>query len=237
MLVEINLLPQKERKSAAFIVIVSIVAALFVLATAIYLYEINSTKGTIASTEKEIEQTQVLVSDLQKQVGSSAAGNSVNQLKTAIDLAEKNRIETVPVMLQLTALLPERGFIQSFSYQESGAVSLTVQFDTTTEAAAYLNSLTNSSMVTSVSMTSLNPVSTNSGTASGSQTNSTNPASNSTSPTVDSNTTNSTGTAVDPNALPRYNGQYTIQLNQDAVMKAIEQSKKDGSTGEEVSGT
>lgn len=242
MLVEINLLPQKEPKKVSVLVISSVLIALFLLVTAFYFYQIKTTKNDIATIDKEIADVQKLEAELQKQQGSGASTNSVTQLKNAISWADKNRIETIPVMRHLTSLLPERGFIQTFAYQEAGTVTLTVQFDTSQEAANYLDSLNQSSWITSASLKSLNAVS-DTGTTAASQTNTTsvtsNSESNSTTTTVGSNTT-STGTAspgADSRILPRYTGSYEIQFNKEAIKKAVEDNKKDGSLEEGVTGS
>jgi hypothetical protein len=219
MLVEINLLPQKEQKKLGIIVGLIILVALFLLASIIYYVQIQSTKTSVESVTNQITATQKLEAQLQKQQGTSASANSVTQLKTAIDWADKNRIETIPVMSHLTALLPERGFIQTFTYNESGTVTISVQFDTTAEAAGYLNSLNNSSWIDNASLTSLNT-----------SDNSSN--SNSTSNTANTSTISTVGSNTNKKIVPRYTGQFEIQFNKDAVKKAIETSKKDGSAVE-----
>ena len=219
MLVEINLLPQKEQKKLGFIVGLIILVALFLLASIIYYVQIQSTKTSVESVTNQITATQKLEAQLQKQQGTSASANSVTQLKTAIDWADKNRIETIPVMSHLTALLPERGFIQTFTYNESGTVTISVQFDTTAEAAGYLNSLNHSSWIDNASLTSLNT-----------SDNSSN--SNSTSNTANTSTTSTVGSNTNKKIVPRYTGQFEIQFNKDAVKKAIESAKKTGSDEE-----
>jgi Tfp pilus assembly protein PilN len=234
MLVEINLLPQKEQKKLGFIISLVLLVVLFLLVSALYYVQIHATKTSIEFLNTQITNTQQLEAQLQKQQGS-VSSNSVNQLKTAIDWADKNRIETIPVMRQLTALLPERGFIQNFTYNDSGTATITVQFDTTTEAAAYLNSLNNSSWIDNASLTSLNTGSDNnsgSNTSSSNSTTASNNGNTSTSLTVGSNTT-----STNSKFLPRYTGQFDIQFNQDAIKKAIENSQKIGSDLEGGSGS
>ncbi|MCQ6278264.1 PilN domain-containing protein [Bacillus sp. EB600] len=233
MLVDINLLPQKEQKKLGLLIILAILVGLFLLASILYYVQIHTAKDTFQSIDKQITMTKKIEEQLQKKQGSSASANSANQLKTAIDWADNNRIETIPVMRHLTALLPERGFIQTFTYNETGTVTITVQFDTPTEAANYLNSLNHSSWIEKVSLNSLNSSSSDSNSASTSsnQTNSTttasNPASTSTEAIVDSNTNSAT-----KNYLPRYTGQLEIQFNRDSVKKAIDMAKKNGSDEE-----
>lgn len=223
MLVEINLLPQKEQKKLGFLVILASLVGLFLLASVFYYVQIKTTKNTIQSIDNQVAMTNKIEAQLQKKQGSSASANSVTRLRTTIDWADKNRIETIPVMRHLTALLPERGFIQTFTYNETGTVTITVQFDTATEAANYLNSLNHSSWIEKASLNSLNSSNNSgSGSTSSSQTNST-----TTTATVDSNTTSPT-----EKYLPRYTGQFEIQFNKDSVKKAIDMAKKNGSDEE-----
>ncbi len=241
MLVEINLLPKKEPKKVNVLVISSVLIALFLLVTAFYFYQIKTTKNDIASVDKKIAEVQKLETELQNQLNAGASTNSVTQLKNGIAWADKNRIETIPVMRHLTSLLPERGFIQTFAYQESGTVTLTVQFDTEQEAASYLDSLNQSSWISTASLKSLNTVTdTNSGTSGTNQTNTTtNSESTSTTTTVGSNTssTASTQTGADSHIVPRYTGSFEIQFNKEAIKKAVAESKKDGNLEEGVTGS
>jgi uncharacterized membrane protein len=224
MLVEINLLPQKEQKKLGFIVGLIILVVLFLLASIIYYVQIHSTKTSIGSVSSQIMTTQKMEAQLQKQQGTSASANSVTQLKTAINWADKNRIETIPVMRHLTSLLPARGFIQNFTYTESGTVTISVQFDTTAEVAGYLNSLNHSSWIDIASLTTLSTADNSSSTANNGANSSSNTASTSTTSTVDSNT--------NKKYVPRHTGQFAIQFNRDAVKKAIQSGNNDGSVSE-----
>ena len=72
---------------------------------------------------------------------STRARNSDRNVGQAVTWAVNHQKDTYKLLDEITALLPKRGFIQSFSYQETGDVSLTVQFDTTRQAADFLNHL------------------------------------------------------------------------------------------------
>jgi Tfp pilus assembly protein PilN len=244
MLVEINLLPQKEPKKFGFIIVIALLISLFLLAFAFYFWQIHLTKNTIASTNSQITTTQKVAANLANKKNNAESSNSVSQLTSVLKWADENRIPTIPVMRQLTSLLPKRGYIMSFTYQETGTVLLTVQFDSVNEAASYLDSLNSSSWIAEASITSLTAASTaqnTTGTASSSQMNST-PASsnfgnNSTNTTVDLNTTNTsvgststsnlgTDSSIQNNIVPRYTGQFQIKFNQASIKKAIDKSSK-----------
>ncbi|MFL6556997.1 MAG: PilN domain-containing protein, partial [Bacillus sp. (in: firmicutes)] len=202
MLVEINLLPQKEPKKIGFIITLSSLGAILLLAGAFYLWQTNVAKNEIASLDRQITMTKKIADNANKSTETVAATSSVSQLKSAIEWANEYPIQTIPVMRHLTSLLPERGFIQSFAYTEAGTVSLTVQFDSTREAAYFLDNLNESTWIEESSLISLSvsaaPESTadSSTTATSGQTNGTTTSTGSTTQTT---TTDSSTNAVNSN--------------------------------------
>ena len=283
MLVEINLLPQKEPKKTGFIVSLSCLVALLLMVGSYYLWQTNSTKSDIASLDRQITMTKRIADKENKSTQTVEATSSVSQLKSAIDWAKDYPIQTIPVMRHLTSLLPERGFIQNFAYTEAGTVSLTVQFDSAREAAYFLDNLneskwieeaslnslstaatvesasetkgastsqTNTTIASTDSSTQTNQADTNQNSTdqsstpkSSNQPNSTSGQTNEQSSTVITNTnavknspTASSSTpskTVGENILPRYTGQFEIQLNKEVVKENIKKSKKneEGVTG------
>jgi hypothetical protein len=140
-------------------------------------------------------------------------------------------------MQHLTSLLPERGFIQSFGYTESGAVTLTVQFDSAREAAYFLNSLNHSKWIEEASLNSLAAAETNTETntnaagntaASNSQenttsttTSATNPSPNDSTTTVDNQNNSATDTTLNQNnTTSSITNQNTVTDNASAATKS-----------------
>ena len=80
---------------------------------------------------------------------------SITLLKNAVEWANSYPIQTIPVMQHLTGLLPERGFIQTFGYTEAGTVTLSVQFDSSREAAYFLENLNESDWIDEANLSSL----------------------------------------------------------------------------------
>lgn len=154
MLVEINLLPERERKKSAFIILFAAMVAVIFIVAAVYILQGNSTKTETVSVDREYSTTQKVMVNITSS-SPPAAATSVTQLENAIKWANEYPIKTVPVMNMLTALLPERGFIQSFAYTDAGTINLTVQFDTESEAAYFLTHLTDSKWIEDASITSL----------------------------------------------------------------------------------
>ncbi|WHY84879.1 hypothetical protein QNH39_19810 [Neobacillus novalis] len=235
MLVEINLLPQKEPKKFAFIITLSSLLAVFLVIGGFYFWQTQSVKDELTSLDRQISTTKKIAEKEQQNNETVISSSSVSQLKGAIEWAN-DPIQTVPVMQHLTSLLPERGFIQSFGYTESGAVTLTVQFDSAREAAYFLNSLNHSKWIEEASLNSLAAAETNTETdtnaasntaASNSQDNTSSPTTSATNPpTTDSTTTvdNQNNSATDT-ALNQNNTTSTT-TNQNTVSNSSAAASK-----------
>ncbi|MBT2727069.1 PilN domain-containing protein [Bacillus sp. ISL-75] len=211
MLVEINLLPQKEPKKIGFIITLSCLVGLLVLTGAYYLWQTNSTKSVIASLDRQITMTKKIAEKENKSTETVEATSSVSQLKTAIEWANDYPIQTIPVMRHLTSLLPERGFIQSFAYTEAGTISLTVQFDSAREAAYFLENLNESKWIEEASLSSLAAASTSESTVDNASatisTNQTNATNSTTQTTNQTNTTNSDQAVTNQSSSSNTNSQ------------------------------
>ncbi len=163
MLVEINLLPKKEPRKFGFLAALLIFAVLFLSIAAIYLWQIHSTNQQLEKANKQLALLAKVIETKTTQSRQNKTPNYGNRLKNSINWVESSKIEMVPVLDELTSLLPERGFILSFqSETESDTVKLSVQFDTANDAAYYLNRLNQSKMVAeaSIGTISSNPAST-----------------------------------------------------------------------------
>jgi type IV pilus assembly protein PilN len=140
-LIDINLLPQKESKRTAFIYSLVGAAGLFIL---LALFMMLSWQKTIADTEKtgeKIEMTKQLIEIQQTKVLGAEAANSIGELNKAVQDMVDYPVKTVPLLNELISLLPERGFIQEFEYSDRTIINLSVQFDSSREAAFYLSRL------------------------------------------------------------------------------------------------
>lgn len=255
MLVEINLLPQKEPRKKGFILILSGIAALILILGGFYFLQIQSTKTDMANLDRQIEMTKKLAEVEQKNTLNNEAAMSVTFLKNAVEWANSYPIQTIPVIRHLTGLLPERGFIKSFGYTEAGDVNLTVQFDSAREAAYFLDHLNESDWIADASLNSLNAQemkeTTEAAATTSTPTNNQNTNINSSGQTNSSNTSpsNSVIITADPDNpggfiitpvdekttleitgnktvetkiyLPRYIGQFNIQLNKDIIKKLV----------------
>ncbi|MFS0780749.1 PilN domain-containing protein [Bacillus sp. 1P06AnD] len=155
MLVEINLLPKKEPKNILFAILIAVVG-LFFAAGCVYLYwTLNNNQQKVEHLEHQIQSVQQLAVLEQKKQGEEQKKDSLSELQALIDWSEKYPVKTVPLIRELVALLPERGFFMAFSYTADGSVQLTVQFDSSSQSAQYLNELLHSKWIADAKLSSL----------------------------------------------------------------------------------
>lgn len=232
MLVEINLLPRKEPKKFGFVVMMTVIISLFLLVIAFYLWQIHLTKNANDRMDSQIKITRKINATITNKKNTVITSNSSNKLKNALKWTTENRILTVPVMRHLNSLLPERGFINKFTYLESGTIEITVQFDSKREAAYYLESLNGSDWIEDASISALDADSSLSSSQTNGTSSGTNSENTSTSTAVDSNTEKPAKNSVS-DIEPRYTGKFEIKFNQETIKKAINESQKDekGVTG------
>ncbi|NHM30477.1 hypothetical protein [Neobacillus terrae] len=201
MLVEINLLPRKESRNSAFILAVSILASFFLIAACLFFWKVYTIDQQASQISRETAHTEQITTKQQESVSAIVSSNSIKKLETSADWVKKYPIKTVPVMRGLTAMLPERGFIQNFAYDEAGTFSLTIQFDTSQEAAFYLARLNGAEWIKDASLKSL----------SAQDSSSQKPAGSAVADTLNDTEKES--------YMPRYFGVYEIKLDEEAAKK------------------
>ncbi|WP_175990873.1 PilN domain-containing protein [Bacillus sp. Marseille-Q1617] len=140
-LIDINLLPQKETKRNAFTYSVLGTAGMIIL---LAVFMMLSWQGTITETKRtdeKIENTKKIIEVQQTKVLGAEASSSIGELNKAVEDMVDYPVKTVPLLNELISLLPERGFIQEFEYSDRTIINLSVQFDSSREAAYYLSRL------------------------------------------------------------------------------------------------
>jgi type IV pilus assembly protein PilN len=152
MLVEINLLPKKEHKKSSMLIIAIAGIFLFTITFSIVFFQGNSYEKKMASFDKQIESMQKLNEVQQAKLAEGESGNSAVKLQDAVIWAEQYPFDTVPLLQNIIALLPERGFIQNFEYSNTDSVVIKIQLDASRDAAFYLSSLKGSDWVEDVTL-------------------------------------------------------------------------------------
>ena len=155
MLVDINLLPQKERDRPAFLI-----AAISILLLAVIIWGVlaflagshEDEQAVLASQSVQVAAEQEVI---RAQLEAAQGMNEEQQLKATVDWAESYQFDTVPLLEELVSILPARGFFESFSYTGLDQAILSVQFDTAREAAYYLAQLKASELIEAATLDSV----------------------------------------------------------------------------------
>lgn len=229
MLVEINLLPQKEPRKFNIIILI-VLMALISLVGAFYFWQIRTTKSELQNFDKQISMTKEVAVKEQQNAETNGTKMSISLLKGAVEWANSYPIQTIPIMQHLTSLLPERGFIQSFAYAEAGTVILTVQFDSAREAAYFLDNLGESEWVGEPTLNSLTIEEKEEASDTTAQTT----GEDSAAEAVNENQASTTGIenkdVSNDQYLPRYIGQFEIKLNIVKIKELTTKSNEEGVT-------
>ncbi|XXM72265.1 PilN domain-containing protein [Lysinibacillus sphaericus] len=140
-LIDINLLPQKEKKQKAFTYSAAGTAGLVVLIALFMLLTWKSTITETKRTEAELETAKKIIEVQQTKVLGAESSGSVDQLNKAVQEMLDYPVKTVPLLNELISLLPDRGFFNEFEYADRTVINTIVQFDSSREAAFYLSRL------------------------------------------------------------------------------------------------
>ncbi|MBS4194831.1 PilN domain-containing protein [Lederbergia citri] len=151
----INLIPPRKKKSYFLFYSFLIIFIVTILFSSILFLQIQAKKDHILSLEKERQQIQKLVEIENSKLNEAQITSSTDILYETITRVEKDRIDAVPLLSHLISLLSERGFFESIDYQLDGDVQLSVQFDSSRDAAYYLHELLQSSWLTDAKIISI----------------------------------------------------------------------------------
>ncbi|ETP68904.1 hypothetical protein G159_10110 [Planococcus glaciei CHR43] len=155
MLVDINLLPQKERDRPAFLIAAIAILLLAVILWAVFAFMANAHENEQAELAAQSVQVAAEQAAIREQLEAKQGMNEEQQLKVTVDWAESYQFDTLPLLSDLVSKLPQRGFFDSFSYVGLDQALLTVQFDTAREAAFYLAQLKTSELLQSATLDSV----------------------------------------------------------------------------------
>ncbi|MCP2035070.1 hypothetical protein L1279_002057 [Planomicrobium sp. HSC-17F08] len=155
MLVDINLLPQKERDRPAFLIAAISILLMAVIIWGVFAFLANANENEQTELATESQQVAAEQAAIRTQLEAKQGMNEEQQLKATVDWAESYQFDTLPLLGDLVSKLPQRGFFDSFSYVGLDQAVLTVQFDTAREAAFYLAQLKTSELLKSATLDSV----------------------------------------------------------------------------------
>lgn len=191
MLVNINLLPQKEKKSFSHYILAA-VSVVLLLGGGLYLYlQYQSLQVQLSTAQQQLTTTQKLREMEEQKSRKTVSSSSSHTLEQMIQWMEKQPVSTVVVLHHLAAALPKHGLFLNYQYVGEGTVNLSVQFDVISEVSAYLHQLEKDTIIQEVKLTNVN-----------------------TTPVTPESKENA---VEDVQYMPRYQAQFQIKLNMEKV--------------------
>ncbi|MGP4061561.1 hypothetical protein [Halobacillus sp. H74] len=153
MVVEINLLEQKEKRN----ILPFIILGFFVLVSLIIVVTLGFQRSQlVAQTEAKEERIQQIQQDQEKFTQPvDNEGTERDQLKDSLDQLKATIVPTIPFVERLVSLLPERGFFESFTLTGASEVTVVARFDTIQQAAKFTNTLNQESVILNVELASV----------------------------------------------------------------------------------
>ncbi|UZJ80420.1 PilN domain-containing protein [Fictibacillus sp. KU28468] len=144
MLVDINLLPRKERTTFSSKLLSIGVLALLLLGSIWLGVDYYLAKQEVNQTRNDLKQEKQMA-DIQKQnaISTNPAVASA-PLQEKIDYIKGMEIPAAELLQHLVSFLPERGYFITYKYDGGKDISIAVQFDTLPDSAQYLHELSTS---------------------------------------------------------------------------------------------
>ncbi|MCA0969930.1 hypothetical protein LCM20_04965 [Halobacillus litoralis] len=140
MVIDINLLEEKEQSNRLPVLIIGAGVILLCLVLAVFYWQKRDLTQEQQLLNEEIQSIQAEQAEFQ-QTAVDAEQEQRQQLAEAVDRMENRVFPTVALVEKMIALLPERGYFQSYSFEDSGVMDIQVRFDSLQEVAAYTNTL------------------------------------------------------------------------------------------------
>lgn len=155
MLVDINLLPKKAPRKAGLPVFIIFFLVLTAIGIGLFYWQYTAKQDSLASLQSQTLRMEETIAVQSQKIATFESSNSAAELEKIVEWARDYPIETVPVLQHLISFLPERGFFQNFAYNDDGSIDLSIQFDSSREAAFYLTKLTESEWINEAKLTGI----------------------------------------------------------------------------------
>lgn len=154
MLIEINLLPEKEKRNVTNVLILLIIGLLLIAGLQFLFMSYQSAQDELLEIEQEFNDITTEREMLNQQLTGGMQSDFDHLLKT-VEKLEEYKVPASSILSELVRALPERGFFSSYSYTYSGKIELNAYFDIIDDVAQYTNALLILEEVESVKVNSI----------------------------------------------------------------------------------
>lgn len=142
MATEINLLPKYDRRKSNIFVLSIVLGALLAIFFVFLLMQYINTKSELeVLTTKD---NQLLATKTEKELAlNNLQGVNTDSFAASVDFVESVSYPVTPLLDELESYLNGNSYLTSYSFSES-SVSITADFETLSDVATYVESLTKS---------------------------------------------------------------------------------------------
>lgn len=155
MLSDINLLPQREQRSIFFILALTIILSIGLIGGGILFYQYHSLSREIDAKQSESKIIAKQIEKATAELLTASLQSMTGQYQEIVNTLVNLPIQTVKILNDMTAALPKNGYFKSYTYQDTGTISLTATFNSMEETAQYLHQLTVSDWVEHIEISSV----------------------------------------------------------------------------------
>ncbi|MFC7061646.1 hypothetical protein [Halobacillus seohaensis] len=140
MIVDINLIEEKEKRNLTPWLIVGVTLLIALILLFFFWFEsrqISSEQKLTQEQIKEIREEQAVTEGNH----ITESEGKVKELREARNSVEDTLFPTIPILERMIVLLPERGYIENYSYQVNQTIEIEVRFDSLQKTATYTDAL------------------------------------------------------------------------------------------------
>lgn len=138
MLVDINLLPERDRERSKALILSLIILLSAMLFWLAFFIMANRNADEAERLDARTQEMRLAGAEIRSRMQGTETMADREQLELTIGWAESYQFPTAPLLRHLVSLLPVRGFIMDYTYTGPHTADLSVQFDRYEQAAYYL---------------------------------------------------------------------------------------------------
>lgn len=153
--VEINLLPEKEKRDITNLVVILVIALILLSSSLVLRYFHSNAVEEVEQVQKEIQEVQILSQSLREQM-ELQQGSDLDRLAEKVYSLEGVLVPASSLLDLLVGLLPERGYFLNYDYSLPDVVTFNASFVELEDIAYYSNILFQSEIIKEVQISNIN---------------------------------------------------------------------------------
>ncbi|GAF09277.1 PilN domain-containing protein [Paenibacillus pini] len=155
MLSNINLLPQREKRSIFFVIVLVAILLIGLVGGGVLFLQYQSLLKEQDRKESEMKTITKLIEMETASLLQAATISEVGKYELLVNTLVELPIQTATILDDMTAALPQSGFFKSYNYQDTGTIEVMAEFGSLEDTAQYLHHLSYADWVQKVEIISI----------------------------------------------------------------------------------